>query len=315
MSSNPSISIIVPVLNEEGSLDIFYKEISNALKGFREWEIIFIDDGSDDNSNKIIRSLADDDNRITLIQFFKNFGKADAISEGFKYANGDIVITIDADLQDDPAEIPRLIRKIQENWDVVSGWKKDRKDPASKKIPSKLFNLVTRILTGIKIHDFNCGLKAYRRKVVKAVDVYGGMHRYIPALAGKKGFSITEIEVNHRPREFGKTKYGGYRFFHGFFDLFSMLFTSRYFDRPLHFFGPIGLLFILISFGCEMFSLYDKLGNGIPFQKHFALIVFGAMVFVLGLWFFSIGLLGELFIKTSISSEKKVQSVYSINQG
>jgi len=315
MSSNPSISIIVPVLNEEGSLDIFYKEISNALKGFREWEIIFIDDGSDDDSNKIIRSLADDDNRITLIQFFKNFGKADAISEGFKYANGDIVITIDADLQDDPAEIPRLIRKIQENWDVVSGWKKDRKDPASKKIPSKLFNLVTRILTGIKIHDFNCGLKAYRRKVVKAVDVYGGMHRYIPALAGKKGFSITEIEVNHRPRKFGETKYGGNRFFHGFFDLFTMLFTSRYFDRPLHFFGAIGLLFILISFGCEMFSLYDKLGNGIPFQKHFALIVFGAMVFVLGLWFFSIGLLGELFIKTSGSSEKKVQSVYPIKQG
>ena len=315
MSSNPSISIIVPVLNEEGSLDIFYKEISNALKGFREWEIIFIDDGSDDDSNKIIRSLADDDNRITLIQFFKNFGKADAISEGFKYANGDIVITIDADLQDDPAEIPRLIRKIQENWDVVSGWKKDRKDPASKKIPSKLFNLVTRILTGIKIHDFNCGLKAYRRKVVKAVDVYGGMHRYIPALAGKKGFSITEIEVNHRPRKFGETKYGGNRFFHGFFDLFTMLFTSRYFDRPLHFFGSFGLLFILISLGFEVFSLYDKLVKGIPFQKHFALIVFGALVFVLGLWFFSIGLLGELFIKTSGSSEKKIHSIYSNKQG
>ena len=194
MSSNPSISIIVPVLNEEGSLNIFYKEISNALKGFREWEIIFIDDGSDDNSNKIIRSLADDDNRITLIQFFKNFGKGDAISEGFKYANGDIIITIDADLQDDPAEIPRLIRKIQENWDVVSGWKKDRQDPASKRIPSKLFNFVTRLLTGIKIHDFNCGLKAYRQKVVKAIDVYGGMHRYIPALAAKKDFQLPKLK-------------------------------------------------------------------------------------------------------------------------
>ena len=315
MSDNSSVSIIVPVLNEEGSLEIFYSEISHALEGYPEWEIIFIDDGSDDDSNKIIRKLADDDSRITLIQFFKNFGKSDALSEGFNYSSGDIIITIDADLQDDPAEIPRLIGKVQEGWDVVSGWKKDRKDPASKRIPSKLFNLVTRMLTRIKIHDFNCGLKAYRRKVVKAIDIYGGMHRYIPALAVKKGFSITEIEVNHRSREFGETKYSGNRFLHGFFDLFTMLFTSKYFDRPLHFFGSVGLLFFLISFGCEVFSLYDKLVNGNPFQKHFALIVFGAMVFVLGLWFFSIGLLGELFIKTSGSSEKKVHSVYSKKQG
>jgi len=315
MNDHSSISIVVPVLNEEGSLEIFYRETSSALQGFPEWEIIFIDDGSDDDSNKIIRRLADNDSRVTLIKFFKNFGKADAFSEGFKYAKGDIIITIDADLQDDPAEIPRLIRKVQEGWDVVSGWKKNRKDPASKKIPSKLFNLVTRMLTGIKIHDFNCGLKAYRKKVVKAVDIYGGMHRYIPALAGKKGFSITEIKVNHRPREFGVTKYGRNRLVHGFFDLLTMLFTSRYLDRPLHFFGSMGLLFIFISLGCELFSLYDKLLNEVPFQTHFALIVFGAMVFVLGLWLFSIGLLGELFIKTSGSSEKKVRSVYSNKQG
>ena len=315
MNDNPSVSIVVPILNEEGSLEKFYRELKRALTEYHEHEIIFIDDGSDDNSNKIIRGLAEDDIHIHMIQFFKNYGKADALSEGFKYSTGDIVITIDSDLQDDPAEIPRLIGKIQEGWDVVSGWKKDRKDPASKKIPSKLFNFVTRMLTGIKIHDFNCGLKAYRKKVVKAVEIYGGMHRYIPALAGKKGFSITEIEVNHRPREFGVTKYGGNRFFHGFFDLFSMLFTSRYFDRPLHFFGSVGLLFIFISLGCELFSLYDKLINEIPFQTHFALIVLGAMVFVLGLWFFSIGLLGELFIKTSGSSEKKIHSVYSSKQG
>ena len=314
MIDNPSISIIVPVLNEEGSLEIFYRETSNALKGFSEWEIIFIDDGCDDESNKIIRRLVDDDSRITLIQLFMNFGKSDALSAGFNHAKGDIIVTIDSDLQDDPAEIPQLIEKVQEGWDVVSGWKKDRKDPVSKRIASKLFNFVTRMMTGIKIHDFNCGLKAYRKKVVKAVDVYGGMHRYIPALAGKKGFSITEIEVNHRSRKFGETKYGGNRFFHGFFDLFTMLFTSKYFDRPLHFFGSIGLLFIFISFGCEVSALYDKLINGIPFQMHFALIVFGAMVFVLGLWFFSIGLLGELFIKTSGSSEKKVHFVYSKKQ-
>ena len=314
MSNNPSISIIVPVLNEEGSLEIFYTETSKVLREYSDWEMIFVDDGSDDESFNIIRGIAEKDSHVTLIQFFKNFGKADALSEGFNQANGDVVITIDADLQDDPAEIPRLVAKIQEGWDVVSGWKKDRKDPASKRIPSKLFNLVTRIFTGIKIHDFNCGLKAYRRKVVKAIDVYGGLHRYIPALAGQKGFSVTEIEVNHRPREFGETKYGGNRFFHGFFDLFSMLFTSKYFNRPLHFFGFIGLCCIFISTICEVFPLYDKLGNGIPFQKHFALIVFGAMVFVLGLWFFSIGLLGELLIKASGTSEKKIHSIYTKNQ-
>jgi len=314
MTENSSISIIVPVLNEEGSLDKFYSEATNSLNIYSNWEIIFIDDGSDDESYNIMRKLADNDNRISVIQFFKNFGKADALSEGFKKANGDIIITIDADLQDDPAEISRLITKIKEGWDVVSGWKKDRKDPISKRIPSKLFNMVTRILTGIKIHDFNCGLKAYRQKVIKSIDIYGGLHRYIPAIARQKGFSITEIEVNHRPRKFGKTKYGGNRFFHGFFDLFTMLFTGKYFDKPLHFFGSIGLIFIFISTLSEIFPIYDKIANGIPFQKHFALIVFSAMIFGLGLWFFSIGLLGELLIKSSGVSEKKIHSVYSKNQ-
>ena len=314
MTENPSISIIVPVLNEEGSLDKFYNETTKSLNEYSNLEIIFIDDGSDDESYNIMRKLADEDNRVSIIQFFKNFGKADALSEGFKQANGKIVITIDADLQDDPCEIPRLVEKIQEGWDVVSGWKKDRKDPISKRLPSKLFNLVTRFLTGIKIHDFNCGLKAYRRKVVKSIDIYGGLHRYIPAIAGQKGFSITEIEVNHRPREFGETKYGGNRLFHGFFDLFTMLFTGKYFDRPLHFFGSIGLVFIFISTISEIYPNYDKIANGIPFQKHFALIVFGAMIFGLGLWFFSIGLLGELLIKASGTSEKKIHSVYSKNQ-
>ena len=314
MTENPSISIIVPVLNEEGSLDKFYNETTKSLNEYSNWGIIFIDDGSDDESYNIMRKLADEDNRVSIIQFFKNFGKADALSEGFKQANGDVVITIDADLQDDPAEIPRLVEKIQEGWDVVSGWKKDRKDPISKRLPSKLFNMVTRLLTGIKIHDFNCGLKAYRRKVVKSIDIYGGLHRYIPAIAGQKGFSITEIAVNHRPREFGETKYGGNRLFHGFFDLFTMLFTGKYFDRPLHFFGSIGLVFIFISTISEVYPIYDKIANGIPFQKHFALIVFGAMIFGLGLWFFSIGLLGELLIKASGTSEKKIHSVYSKNQ-
>lgn len=314
MIDNPSISVVIPVLNEEESLRKLYNEISVSLNEFTNWDIIFVDDGSDDDSGNIIQEIAAEDNRVSCIRFLKNFGKADALSEGFKLAQGDIVITMDADLQDDPKEIIPLVNKIQEGWDLVSGWKKDRKDPISKRVPSRLFNLVTRLFTGIKIHDFNCGIKAYRRRVVKSIGLYGGLHRYIPALAGQKGFTVTEIVVNHRPREFGETKYTGNRFFHGFFDLFTMLFTSRYFDRPLHFFGFIGLICILVSTCCEVFPIFDKLVNGIPFQKHFALIVFGAMVFVLGLWLFSIGLLGELLIKTSGNTEKKIHSIYSSRQ-
>ncbi|MDP6571144.1 MAG: glycosyltransferase family 2 protein [Candidatus Marinimicrobia bacterium] len=312
MSANPSLSIIIPVFNEEESLNTLYDEITTVIGDYSA-EILFIDDGSTDSSFNIICSLADKDNRVKGLQLYKNFGKADALSEGFQAAEGEVVITMDADLQDDPAEIPILIAKIEEGWDMVSGWKKDRKDPANKRIPSKFFNFVTRLMTGIHIHDFNCGLKAYRRKVVKAIDVYGGMHRYIPALAGQKGFKVTEITVNHRPREFGVTKYGGNRFFHGFFDLFTMLFTGKYFDRPLHFFGLIGLLLFTISGICEFYALYDKLINGVPFQIHFALIVFGAMVFGLGLWFFSIGLLGELFIKNAGRSGKRILRTYHQN--
>ena len=247
MINNPSISIVIPVFNEEESLEKLHREISKVLKPFENWEIIFVDDGSDDSSYSVLKRIADKDSRISAILFFKNFGKAEALSEGFKHSRGDIVITMDADLQDDPAEIPNLVEKIQKGWDLVSGWKKNRKDPLSKRIPSKLFNIVTRLLTGIKIHDFNCGLKAYKRKVINAIDIYGGLHRYIPAMAGQKGFSVTEIEVNHRQREFGQTKYSGNRFFHGFFDLFTMLFTTKYFNRPLHFFGFIGLILFIIG--------------------------------------------------------------------
>ena len=311
MNKEKSISIVIPVLNEAESLSELHSEISKSLNAFTNVEMIFIDDGSTDDSYKNMINIADKDKRVEIIHFFKNFGKSDALSEGFKKAVGDIIITIDADLQDDPSEIPRLITKIEEGWDIVSGWKKDRKDPLSKRIPSKFFNFVTSILTGIKIHDFNCGLKAYKKQVIKSIEVYGGLHRYIPALASQKGFSVTEIPVNHRSRLFGESKYGGNRFFHGFFDLFTILFIGKYFDKPLHFFGLIGLFFIVFSGICEIFPVYDKLINGVPFQTHFALIVFGAMIFGLGLWFFSIGLLGELFIKSSVISDKKIHTIYS----
>ena len=306
------ISVVLPVFNEEKSLGILYNELSHILERFESWEVVFVDDGSDDQSFPIIQKIVDNDKHVSVIRLYKNFGKSDALSEGFKHSKGDIIITLDSDLQDDPVEIPNLIKKIQDGWDLVSGWKKNRKDPLSKRIPSRLFNLVTRIITGIKIHDFNCGLKAYRRKVVNSIEIYGGMHRYIPAIADQKGFSVTEIEVHHRPREFGKTKYGGNRFFHGFFDLFTMLFTSKYFNRPLHFFGFIGLILFMAGLIINIYLTISWF-QGIWIGNR-PIFFLGILLLIIGIQFFSIGLLGELFIRNTAQSEKRVRSVYTSHQ-
>jgi len=312
MDSKSFITVIVPLFNEEESLNQLYNEIVDNLKKYNNWEIIFVDDGSDDNSKNIIENIINNNTKVKLLCFYKNFGKADALSEGFKQAQGNIVITMDADLQDDPAEIHRLINKINEGWDVVSGWKKSRNDPKSKTIPSKLFNFITRFLTGVKIHDFNCGLKAYRNNVVKSIDIYGGLHRYIPVIAYQKGFNVTEIEVNHRARKFGHSKYGGYRYFHGFFDLFTVLFTSKYFNRPLHFFGFIGILLLILGI---IINIYLTIGwfNGIWIGNR-PIFFLGILLLIIGIQFFSIGLLGELLIKTSGRNEKKIHSIISSNQ-
>ncbi len=306
-----SLSILIPVFNEEGSLKELFKQISDSVKGIKTWEVIFIDDGSTDDSISILNELSESNSHIKIVQFFKNFGKSDALSEGFKTASGDIVITMDADLQDDPSEISNLISKISEGWDVVSGWKKKRHDPISKRWPSKVFNKITRLLTGVHIHDFNCGLKAYRLKVVKAIELYGGLHRYIPAIASQKGFSVTEIEVNHRPREHGETKYGGARYFHGFFDLLTVIFLGKYFSRPLHFFGFLGLIFSLVGMGI---NLYLTVGwfSGIPIGNR-PIFFLGILLLIVGIQFFSIGLLGELMIRYSHKNEKRVEKVISNN--
>ena len=255
--------------------------------------------------------MINSDNRVHLIEFYKNFGKASALSEAFKYATGEVVITMDADLQDDPVEIPNIVNKIQSGWDVVSGWKKDRKDPLSKRIPSKLFNFVTRLFTGVKIHDFNCGLKAYRNQVVKTFEIYGGMHRYLPAIASQKGFSVTELIVHHRPRQFGSTKYGGARFFHGLFDLMTVIFLGKYLVRPLHFFGLIGLALSSIGFGI---NIYLTVGwfQGIWIGNR-PIFFLGLLLLILGVQFISLGLLGELIIKSTHTSENKVKSVLNQN--
>ena len=301
------ISVVIPVFNELESLPFLVEELKMNLNNFKEWEVIFVDDGSSDKSNNWLFKLSNENDNFKLIQFFRNYGKSAALSEGFKNAKGDYIITMDADLQDDPAEIPNLINKLEEGWDLVSGWKKNRLDPLNKTLPSKLFNFVTRIVTGIKIHDFNCGLKGYRQSVIKSINIYGGRHRYIPALAGQRKFRVTEIIVNHRERKFGKTKYGGSRIFHGFFDLITILFLNKYTQQPLHLFGFIGLGFLIIGLLAETLALYYKYFLGHFFKDHIALLMFGIMFIVIGIQFFSIGLLGELMTRYTQGQENRVK--------
>tara|TARA_A100001011_G_scaffold343661_1_gene378156 strand:+ start:108 stop:1022 length:915 start_codon:yes stop_codon:yes gene_type:complete len=301
------ISVVIPVFNELESLPDLVEELKLNLNNFKDWEVIFVDDGSSDKSNNWLFKLSNENDKFKLIQFFRNYGKSAALSEGFKNAKGDYIITMDADLQDDPAEIPNLINKLEKGWDLVSGWKKNRLDPLNKTLPSKLFNFVTRIVTGIKIHDFNCGLKGYRQSVIKSINIYGGRHRYIPALAGQRKFRVTEIIVNHRERKFGKTKYGGSRIFHGFFDLITILFLNKYTQQPLHLFGFIGLGFLIFGMLAETLVLYYKYFLGHFFKDHIALLMFGIMFIVIGIQFFSIGLLGELMTRYTQGQENRVK--------
>ena len=304
------ISVVIPVYNEVDSIPQLYNELMVILSNFDSYEIFFIDDGSSDGSDKEIKKIIETDSKINLIQFYRNFGKSAALAEGFKYASGDYIITIDSDLQDDPKEIPNLIKELEKGNDLVSGWKKDRKDPLSKKLPSKLFNFITRLFTGVRIHDFNCGLKIYRKAVIKTLDLYGGRHRYIPAMAGQKKFNVSEIIVNHRPRIHGKTKYGGSRFFHGLFDLVSILFLSKYTQSPMYFFGKVGLITFLAGICVEVYVIYLKYFMGEPFAKHMALLMLGILIIVIGIQFFSIGLVGEMIANSNQDKETRVKKVY-----
>ncbi len=306
---NNSISVVVPIFNEKDSILELCNELTKILKQYSEWEVIFVDDGSTDGSAERLIELAGKEKNIKLIQLHRNYGKSAALAEGFKYAAGDYVITMDADLQDDPNEIPNLVNKIEEGFDLVTGWKKNRKDPWSKRFPSKIANFTTGLITGVKVHDMNCGLKIYRKVVTKSLDIYGGRHRYIPALAGQKGFRVAELPVKHHKRKYGTTKYGGSRLFHGFFDLITILFLNRYTQKPLHLFGLFGLACLSIAFLCELYVVILKLFFGHPFQKHFAMMLFGGMLFVLGLWFFSVGLIGEMVAQTTQDKEDRVKQV------
>lgn len=303
-----SVTAVIPVYNEIESLAQFHKELTEALSSLGQYEILFINDGSDDGSEEKLKQLADADNKVKVINFYRNYGKAAALAAGFEAADGDVVVTLDSDLQDDPAEIPAMLAMLEQDWDLVSGWKKQRRDPLSKRLPSKMFNIVVRMMTGVRIHDFNCGLKVYRTAVVKSIDVYGGLHRYIPALAKYKGFKVTEQEVAHRPRQFGKTKYGLARYFHGLFDLITVLFLGRYFQRPLHFFGLIGLFTMAAGFGISLYLTINWF-RGIWIGSR-PMLFLGMLLIIVGFQFFSLGLMAEIFVQRRHKEQRLIRDVY-----
>ncbi len=308
-----NISVVIPLLNEQDSLTELHDWIANVMQSNQfSYEIIFIDDGSTDDSWKIISELSTKNKSVKGIRFLKNFGKSQALHAGFEKASGDVIITMDADLQDSPDEIPELYNMIiSEGYDLVSGWKKKRYDSViSKNLPSKLFNWAARKTSGVKLNDFNCGLKAYSLEVVKNIDVNGEMHRYIPVLAKNAGFSkITEKVVQHQARKYGVTKFGMNRFVHGFLDLITIWFLSHFGKRPMHLFGALGFIMFAIGFAFAVYLGIDKLflnptGRLITERPQFYLSL---STMIIGTQFFVAGFLGEIILRTK--QDKKRYSV------
>ena len=308
------ISVVIPLLNESDSLTELHDWIANVMQSNHfSYEIIFVDDGSTDDSWKTIRALSQKDNSVKGIKFSKNYGKSQALHAGFKMAEGDVVITMDADLQDNPEEIPELYNLIaKDNFDLISGWKKKRYDSViSKNLPSKLFNWAARKTSGLKLHDFNCGLKAYKNDVIKTIDVHGEMHRYIPVLAKNEGFNkIGEKIVQHQARKYGKTKFGMERFINGFLDLITIWFISKFGKRPMHFFGALGALMFFIGFCFALYLGIDKLfinptGRLITERPQFYIAL---ATMIIGSQFFVAGFLGEMILRSEKNEER-----YNIN--
>ncbi len=292
----PELSVVVPVLDEVESLATLYRELTVVLEALgRTYELLFVDDGSRDGSFQVLEKLHRSDDRVRVVQFRRNFGKAAALSAGFRAARGQIVVTLDADLQDDPAELAKLVQRLDDGYDLVSGWKRERRDPPSKTLPSRLFNRVTAWLTGVPLRDFNSGFKAYRREVVEELRLYGELHRFIPALAAWRGFRVDEVPVHHRPRQFGHSKFGSARFWRGSLDLLTVLFLTRYTRRPLHLFGGLGLVAWAGGGAVNLYLVGLWLAGVRPIGNR-PLLAFGILSMLVGLQFFCLGLLSELIL-------------------
>ena len=296
------ISVVIPVFNEQESLSVLYERLLPVLLRItRQFEIIFIDDGSNDGSFGVLEGLHQRDGRVKVIQFRRNLGKSAALAVGFEQARGEVIITMDADLQDEPSEIPRFLDSIAQGYDLVSGWKYPRRDPLSKTLPSLLFNRVVQLMTGLRLHDFNCGFKAYRREVVEELRIYGELHRYIPVLAFWRGFRVAEIQVCHHPRQFGRSKYGLERFLRGFLDLLTVLFLNRYNRRPLHLFGWLGLLTFFAGLAIVLYLSILWFEGVRPIGTR-PLLSFGVLFLFMGVQFVSFGLLAEMVLQTMVFS-------------
>jgi len=295
--TTPDLSIIVPVFDEQESItELTHRIRSVCNESGYSFEVLLVDDGSKDDSWKEIQSLHESDSRFTGFRLRRNYGKSAALAVGFKNASGRYVVTIDADLQDDPDEIPGLIEILASGYDLVSGWKKKRRDPITKTIPSRFFNFVTRTITGIPLHDFNCGLKVYRREVIENVHLYGELHRYIPALVKREGYNrIGEKVVEHHARKYGRTKFGLERYLRGFLDLLTVLFLTRFVARPMHFFGSLGTMSFLGGFAISLWISIDKIFFGIPIGDR-PLLLFGVLLILVGIQMFTVGLIGEMIV-------------------
>ena len=287
------ISVVVPLHNEERSIALLHEELESALDPLAEpWEAVYVDDGSTDGSFAALTRLHSRAANVKVVRLRRNFGKAAALAAGFAQAAGDRVVTMDGDLQDDPAEISRLLAKLDEGFDVVSGWKTKRRDPLRRRIPSKIFNRVAGWMSGVRLHDMNCGLKAYRAEVVHSVVLYGELHRFIPVLAHEQGYRVAELPVHHRPREHGRSRYGLERYLRGFLDLLTVSFMGRYRHRPLHLFGGLGLLLGFTGTALLVYLTIDKiLGHAIGKRP---LLTLGVLLVVVGMQFFTLGLISEM---------------------
>jgi glycosyltransferase involved in cell wall biosynthesis len=303
----PALTIVVPVYNEAGSVPELHRQLTGGCAACqRSYEIIYINDGSDDGTSALLDGLADADPHVAVIHFRRNFGKSPALAAGFADARGEIVVTLDGDLQDDPAMIPDFVARIDAGADLVSGYKQRRHDPLGKTLPSKFFNAVVRRVSGIPLRDFNCGFKAYRAACVHELSVYGGFHRFLPVLAGSRGFRIEELVVNHRPRQHGVSKYGLRRLIDGFLDLLTVLLVTRYRTRPLHFFSlPAALLgipgFAILLYLSVLWALGEPIGTR-------PLLTLGVLMVITGIHFLGLGLLGELLVRTTVDNSE----IYSI---
>ena len=292
------ISVVIPCYNEQESLPELFEKLEAVMRELRcDYEYIFVDDGSTDRTVAVLRTLRDRSPKVGIISFRRNQGKSAALNVGFHAVDGDYVVTMDGDLQDDPAEIPALMRKIDAGADLVSGWKSNRQDPLSKTLPSRVFNRVTSFATGLKLHDFNCGLKMYRRDVTDSIHVYGELHRFIPALAAWEGFRVDEVPVKHYKRKYGQSKFGARRFLNGFFDLMTTMFVTRRALNPLHFFGRITLLLFALGMAPQLFFLVEwMMGKGLHVRP---IMLLGFVLVIVAIQVLSIGLLAELITARS----------------